>query len=341
MKSWIKFRGCALLLVFVLLLGTAGCGGGESNVASTSDNELEEFDIVLDWYPNAIHAFLYAAMENGYFEEEGLKLNIQFPANPNDGISMPAAGKADLGIYYQMDTLMTKYNEEVPVVCIGALLQQSMNVVISLKEANINGPTDLIGKKVGYAGAAQSEAEMASIMENVGAAMDDIEYIDVGFDLLTATTTGQVDATIGNMVNHELPQLEENGFEVNYFFSTDYGVPQHYELVFIAGEKAVNENPEKFQRFLRAATKGYEFTRDNPEEALEILLNNQNEENFPLSVNVEKRSLEMLLPAFETEDAKFLSQDVKIWQDSADWLFERNILDEKSDVSGIVVDLLK
>lgn len=338
MRSERKIKLVALALTLILLLGTAGCGGGGE---ASSDNGLEEFDIVLDWYPNAVHTFLYAAIEKGYFEEEGLKLNIQFPANPNDGISMPAAGKADLGIYYQMDTLMTKYNEEVPVVSIGALLQKSMNVVISLKEANINSPKDLIGKKVGYAGAAQSEAEMASIMEHVGASMDDIEFIDVGFDLLTATTTGQVDATIGNMVNHEVPQLEENGFEINYFFPTDYGVPQNYELIFIAGEKSVNENPEKFRKFLRAAQKGYEFTKNNPEEALQILLNNQNEENFPLSENVEKKSLDFLLPAYETEEAEFLSQDVKVWQESADWLFERGILDEKSDVSGIVVDLLQ
>lgn len=338
MRSERKIKLVALALTLILLLGTAGCGGGGE---ASSDNGLEEFDIVLDWYPNAVHTFLYAAIEKGYFEEEGLKLNIQFPANPNDGISMPAAGKADLGIYYQMDTLMTKYNEGVPVVSIGALLQKSMNVVISLKEANINSPKDLIGKKVGYAGAAQSEAEMASIMEHVGASMDDIEFIDVGFDLLTATTTGQVDATIGNMVNHEVPQLEENGFEINYFFPTDYGVPQNYELIFIAGEKSVNENPEKFRKFLRAAQKGYEFTKNNPEEALQILLNNQNEENFPLSENVEKKSLDFLLPAYETEEAEFLSQDVKVWQESADWLYERGILDEKADVSGIVVDLLQ
>lgn len=338
MRSGRKIKLVALALTLILLLGTAGCGGGGE---ASSDNGLEEFDIVLDWYPNAVHTFLYAAIEKGYFEEEGLKLNIQFPANPNDGISMPAAGKADLGIYYQMDTLMTKYNEEVPVVSIGALLQKSMNVVISLKEANINSPKDLIGKKVGYAGAAQSEGETASIMEHVGASMDDVEFIDVGFDLLTATTTGQVDATIGNMVNHEVPQLEENGFEINYFFPTDYGVPQNYELIFIAGEKSVNENPEKFRKFLRAAQKGYEFTKNNPEEALQILLNNQNEENFPLSENVEKKSLDFLLPAYETEEAEFLSQDVKVWQESADWLFERGILDEKSDVSGIVVDLLQ
>ena len=45
------------------------------------------------------------------------------------------------------------------------------------------------------------------------------------------------------MVNHEVPQLEEQGFKVNYFLPTDFGVPQSYELVFLAGEDAVKNNP--------------------------------------------------------------------------------------------------
>ena len=54
-----------------------------------------------------------------------------------------------------------------------------------------------------------------------------------------------MDATTGNMVNHEVPQLEEEGFDINYFYPTDYGVPQSYELVFLAGKDAVDKNPRK------------------------------------------------------------------------------------------------
>ena len=56
--------------------------------------------MVLDWYPNALHAFLYEAIEKGYYAEEGLKINIRFPSNTNDALSLVAAGKADIGLYY-------------------------------------------------------------------------------------------------------------------------------------------------------------------------------------------------------------------------------------------------
>ena len=71
------------------------------------------------------------------------------------------------------------------------------------------------------------------------------------------------------------------------------------------------------------------------------LLAQQNEENFPLSETVEKKSLEILLPAMETENADFLTQDVQVWQENADWMYERGILDKKVDTSDMVVDLLK
>ena len=327
----------AMLLTAVLAFGAVGCGGSEP---AAENNELEDFSIVLDWYPNAIHSFLYVAQEKGYFAEEGLNLVVNFPANTNDGISLPAAGKADLGMYYLQDAILTAVEEDVPIVSVGAVAQESLNVVISLKESGIDGAEDLEGKKIGYAGTVLSEEQIKSMLEHVGLEADSCEFVDVGFDLLTATTTGQVDATIGNMVNHEVPQLEEEGIEINYFFPTDFGVPEVYELVFLAGQDAVDNNPEKLQKFLRAAKKGFEFTKENPEEALQILLDNQNAENFPLSPTVETESLNILLPAMENETAEFLSQDVAVWQQNADWLYERGILSEQADVSFMVVDLL-
>ncbi len=336
-----KKKLVALFMAAAMAFGAVGCGGGETAPAEGDAAALEDFTIVLDWYPNAIHSFLYVAQEKGYFAEEGLNLVINFPANTNDGISMPAAGKADIGIYYLQDAIQTAMEEDVPIVSVGAVTQSSLNVVISLAESGIKGAEDLAGKKIGYAGTALSEAQIASMLEYAGLSADDCQFVDVGFDLLTATTTGQVDATTGNMVNHEVPQLEEEGFDINYFYPTDYGVPECYELVFLAGKDAVENNPEKIQKFLRACRKGFDFMKENPEEALQILLANQNAENFPLSETVETESMNILLPVMETEDARFLHQEVSVWQENADWMYEKGILAEQVDVSGLVVNLLE
>ena len=208
----------------------------------------------------------------------------------------------------------------------------------SLEEAGIQTAADLAGKKIGYAGTALSEAKIEAMLEKEGLSAEDCQIIDVGFDLLTATTTGQVDATIGNMANHEVPQLEEEGIDINYFYTTDFGVPEYYELVLLTGEKTLAENPEKVERFLRACEKGYAFMKENPEEALQILLDHQNEENFPLSKAVEQKSMEILTGKMENETAGFLAQDAAVWQQNADWLYERGILSEQTDVSFLLMD---
>ena len=112
---------------------------------------------MLDWYPNAVHSFIYAAIEKGYFKEEGVKVNIKFPSNPTDPLTLAAAGKVTVGLYYQPDVVMARANEKIPVKSIGAVVRSPLNHVVSLKSAGIQSPKDLEGKTVGYSGTPLSE----------------------------------------------------------------------------------------------------------------------------------------------------------------------------------------
>lgn len=334
-----KKKILSLIMSGIMAFGIMGCGNTSINSETVEGKKLEEVNVVLDWYPNAVHSFIYTAIEKGYYEEEGLKVNIQFPSNTNDAISMTAAGKADLGVYYLQDVAMARGNEKIPVKAVGTIVQSPLSIILSLKDKNITSAKDLAGKKVGYGGTALSEGIISTMLENCGEQPDSAEVVDVGFDLMSSMTTGKVDATIGCLVNHEVPQMEEEGFELNYFFPNDYGVPNYYELVFVTGENTINNNSEKISKFLRASKKGFEDMKKNPDESLKILLDNQNEENFPLSEKVEKKSMEVLLPVMETENEEFLSQDNKVWQDNIDWLVSRGLLKDSFDASDVVENI--
>ena len=79
--------------------------------------------------------------------------------------------------------------------------------------------------------------------------------------------------------------------------------------------------------------------KTDPEAALEILLANQNEENFPLSETVERKSIEVLLPMMETADASFLSQSDECWQENIDWMLEQGLISETVALDEVRVDL--
>ena len=319
----------AMILICCLML-TGAC---------LADESLRELDVVLDWYPNALHAFMYVAIEKGYYAEEGLQVNIRFPSNANDAISLVAAGRADIGLYYQQDVIQARANQSIPVKSIAAVVQAPLNIVLSLAEKDITSPSDLVGKTIGYAGTELSEALIRSIMENVGADYSDVTMIDVGFDLMSSMTTGNVDATIGCLVNHEVPQMEEEGFSVNWFDLDDYGVPTYYEGVFLANDRMIEGESEVLAAFLRASAKGFADMKADPEEALSILLANQSAENFPLSETVERKSMQVLLPLMETEDAAFLSQSDACWQENIDWMRAQGLIDGEVSVDEVRVNL--
>ena len=115
-----KKRFLALLAAGTLLLTGCGAqGAANSNAEAGGDggaeDNLHHLTVVLAWYPNALHAFLYEAQEKGYFAEQGLDGDIQSPAGVNDAMSMVAAGKADIGLYYQQDVIQARAEQNVPI----------------------------------------------------------------------------------------------------------------------------------------------------------------------------------------------------------------------------------
>jgi putative hydroxymethylpyrimidine transport system substrate-binding protein len=310
-----------VLLLSILVFVFAGCSAG---VTKKPLNE-KEVTLMLDWYPNAVHSFIYAAIEKGYFKEEGIKVNVKFPSNPTDPLTLAAAGKITVGLYYQPDVVMARANEGIPIKSIGAVVRSPLNHIVSLKEAGINSPKDLSGKTVGYSGTPLSEEYLKTMIKEDGGDPDKVKLIDVGFDLVSSLITKKVDAVTGAYINHEVPVLREKGYEPAYFSPADYGVPNYYELVFVASDKTIKEDKKTLQAFLRGAKKGYEYMKNNPDEALDILLANQEKENFPLIREVEKQSMDILLGKMEEANAPFLSQTKQSWEEQSKWLKEKGM----------------
>ncbi|PWM06559.1 MAG: ABC transporter substrate-binding protein [Clostridiales bacterium] len=326
----------ALILSGIMMLSVAACSSGQTAENENTAGELQDFDIVLDWYPNAVHSFIYVAMEKGYYEEEGLNVNVQFPSNTNDAISLTAAGQADAGLYYQTNTVSTAANQNIPIKVIGTVVQHPLNIVMSMGESGINGAKDLKGKTVGYPGTPDNEVFIKAMMEHNGLKYEDVTMQDVGFDLNTALITGNVDAIIGGYINHEYPTLLQEGYDVTYFDITDEGIPDYEELVLVTGEKQIEEESDKLEAFIRASKKGFEDMKKDPQAALDTLLKYQDEGNYPLDPEIEKASMEILLPLMESDEQEFLTVNEQSWTDTIDWLNEQGLLENEISASDIL-----
>ncbi|WP_227521996.1 ABC transporter substrate-binding protein [Bacillus solitudinis] len=298
----------------------AGPSEVEAPVAE-ENQELQEVEVMLDWYPNAVHTFLYVAIENGYFEEEGLDVKLVFPANPTDPINLTASGAISFALSYQPDILLAQ-EQGLPVTGVAPIVRSPLNHVMFLTENGFTSPADLEGKTVGFPGIPLNEAILKTMVEEDGGDFSKVNMIDVGFELGAAITSGRADAIIGAYINHEYPVLKHEGFDISYFNPEDYGVPSYYELVLITNEDMISNNQDLVDAFWRAAEKGYEETKEHPEQSLDILLSNQDQANFPLVKEVEEESLKILLEKMESPDEPFGSQDEAHWEHVKAWLTE-------------------
>lgn len=320
--------------------GSSSAPAGAETAAAdpASDADLTEFDVVLDWYPNAVHTFLYEAQDKGYFAEEGLKVNIINPAETVDAMTFVAAGRAQIGFSYPVDTVNAVAAQNMPVRAIGAVVQEELSCMASLAETDITGDMgSLIGKKVGHSGPAVEEAIARTVIKNAGLSDDDVEILNVGFDLTTSLTTKNTDMVVGTFINDEIVTMRNAGYDVNVWKYEDYGIPQMYGLVLIANRDAYAADPALYQGFLRACRKGFADMQADEDQALATIMADMNSDDNPLDEAQQRESYEILLPMMEKEGRPFLSMQESDWQAVIDWMAQSGLIEEKCDAADVYI----
>ena len=96
---------------------------------------------------------------------------------------------------------------------------------------------------------------------------------------------------------------------------------------------------DKLERFMRASKRGFEDMKNDPEEALSILLANQDKANYPLNAEVEKMSMEILLPLMSSDEHGFLDINEESWKALAEWEKEIGIISEDVDMDSLVAKI--
>jgi putative hydroxymethylpyrimidine transport system substrate-binding protein len=313
-----KLKKSALIIIglSLMLVGLIGC--------SSKKQSETELTVLLDWYPNAVHTFLYAAEEQGYYAEAGLKVKLQTPADTNDALKLVATGKADLALSYQMQVAISR-SEDIPIVSVASIVRHPLNQLFVLQSAGVQSPKDLVGKKIGYPSIPLDQAIVNTMVKSDGGDSSKLNYVDVSWDLIPAMTTKKVDGIIGGYVNHEKLLLEKEGEKLVAFDPSKFGVPDYYELVLTASEIGLRNNSKAIKKFLEASAKGQAYTVSHPDQALKVLLDKQSKD-FPLDAEIEKKSLNVLLPLMDAGSEPFGSQSEQSWSSIIQWLNEQGQL---------------
>ena len=288
-------------------------------------------DIELDWYPNTNHVGIYVAQDRGFFADEGINVEIKEPADPALVAQLVGSGERDFGVFYQTDTLLAR-NEGVPVVAVRSIVQRPLNCIMALKSSGITRPADLKGKKIGYPGIDWNISLLETMLESDGLTLDDVEVVDIGWTLWQTLASGTVDALIGAYWSHESYVLETEGYPVNIIYADDYGVPPYYEMMLITSEQMIAEQPDVVRRFADAFVKGYQWSRDNPTEAIDTLVR-LNQEQLEETAHIEYSAIGQLRDTWIAENGNVGTLTEARWQAVGDFMKDKGFIAQDMSVA--------
>lgn len=259
-----------LLSALVAALALSACGEKTEDLSGDRP-PTTRLSLLLDYLPNADHAGIYLAREQGLFAKAGLEVDVRAPSDPATVLNQLTAGKVDLAISYQPEVLLAR-RQGKDVTAIASIVPKPLTSLISLPKAKISSPADLRGKTVGTAGIGYQTAYLRTILRKAGVDPAEVKQVNVGFNLNRALLSGKVDATLGAFWNYEGLELERADRKPSVTPVDELGVPRYDELVLVARSSTLNDKESGIRRLVRALANGYGAVRRDTAAATDALM---------------------------------------------------------------------
>ncbi len=253
--------------------------GAASAALLTGAAHADQLTLQLKWVTQAQFAGYYVAQEKGFYEEEGLEVTI-LPGGPDIAPTQVLAGGGADVIVEWMPAALAAREKGLPLVNIAQPFKSSGMMLTCLKESGITDPAiDFAGKTLGvwFSG---NEYPFLSWMSHLGLSTEGgtegVTVLKQGFNV--DPLLQKQAACISTMTYNEYGQVLDAGLapeDLVTFKYEDQGVATLEDGLYVL--ESTLEDSEKVTdlvRFVRASMKGWRYVEENPEEAAEIVLDN-------------------------------------------------------------------
>jgi putative hydroxymethylpyrimidine transport system substrate-binding protein len=327
----IRFIAIAIAVACALACAASisACGTAQ-NV--TRPPGVKPFTVMLDWFPNADHAPLYAAIAHGDFRAVGLEVHPVVPPETAEPLKLLAAGKVDMAISYEPELLLAR-DQGLKLVSIAALVQRPLTSIIALPGQHVQSVADLAGKRVGTAGLDYQAAELRTALTAAGVNPKSVQEVNVGFNLVPAMLSGKVAATLGGFWNYEGIQLQLLHRHPLVIPINQAGVPSYDELVLVVRESQARHDGQDLRAFLQALSRGEREVRADPQAAAALLV----KANPSLEPKLQLESIRQTLPAATPANPSnpYGWQEASAWASFGQWMFTHGLLTHDPDSGGL------
>jgi NitT/TauT family transport system substrate-binding protein len=252
-SSWAKLSAIALLAGFV------------SSNASAAD----ALSVQLNWTADTAHLGFAVAQVRGIYKKHDLDIKLVEGRGSAVAAQLVATGQADLA-YADAVAALKVASQGAPLKIVSTVWKSGQFGILSIKDAGIQKPKDLIGKKLAVSPGSAMLPLIPVFLKANGIAEKDVEIISASENaFLGLMTTKQVDAVSQTPEKIAVP-LSKQGIESNNMYFFDNGVPVA-SLSLVAREDRISEKGEAIKRFIQATAEGWVAAMQDPQGAVKDL----------------------------------------------------------------------
>lgn len=314
-----------LVLVLVVIGTTVWFFYYKKSPVVKYNGEIQEVTLKLNWLHQAEFAGNYVAVEKGFYENQGLKVNI-IPFDFNSSVTDSViSGEADFGVM-GADVLLSSREQGIPIVAIAAIYKNNPAVMYSLKKNNIIRPQDFIGKTVGLETGSNTVYLYSAMMKRLNIDRSKINEVPIAYDA-KEILDGSVDVATGYVINEPNIVKAENK-DVNIIYMSDYGVDVYSDIIFTT-ENLINTNPDLVKRFLAATIDGWQYTIENPKEVVNIILKYATDSTRTHQENMLNDSI----PLISTGVSSLGWMEQERWEQTYNILLDQKILSKPINIT--------
>jgi putative hydroxymethylpyrimidine transport system substrate-binding protein len=292
-------RVVAALLAAAVAFALAACGDDGAEPGAPRSATL-----VLDFQPNAVHAGIYSALRRGFYEAEGVELDVREPSASTDAPKLLEAKRTELAIMDIHDLGIAR-EQGANVVGVAAIVGRPLAAVIAADRDAVHRPRELEGRQVGVTGLPSDDAVLDSVVASDGGDPDAVDRVTIGFEAVSALSAGRLDAATA-FWNAEGVTLRRLDIPTREFRVDDHGAPRYPELVLTTTEDFVRDDPELIGAVVAATVRGYEVAARDPRGSLDDLV----AEARGTDTAAQRAQLRALLAAGAFRDPGRLAPDV-------------------------------
>ena len=227
--------------------------------------------LMLNWYTYSEHAPFYLGKDKGFYDAEGIDLEIQEGRGSAVTAQAVAAGSATFG-YIDVPTMIKAAAKGMPVKAVGVALQTSAMSVMGFSEKNIKTPQDIVGKTVAMTPGDSMSQIWPLFLKKTGLKQDDFKQVAGDAQTkLNAVINGQADLLLGYVMDQAIKLQDATHKQVCPIRFADYGVNMVSSGI-IVQKDLLKTKPDMVKRFLRAATRALEESAKDPAAAIDAML---------------------------------------------------------------------